>query len=266
MTEAIPCPGYGQHQGRSIATETQSTGIDGRPAIHVEHLSDNVVLHLGDCREILPPPGKADGVVTDPPYGIGADRGQAARANKKNGNAILASKDYGWSDWDDQPPSNETLTRIIASVRSAIIFGGNYFALPPSRCWLVWDKRTGDNDYADCELAWTNLDKPVRRIEWLWKGMLRKGDDLREHPTQKPEGVMRWCIGHLPPDAQTILDPYMGSGTTGVAAVQLGRKFIGIEIEPKYFDIACRRISDELKRPRLPFEEAKKPVQETMFT
>ena len=107
---------------------------------------------------------------------------------------------------------------------------------------MIWDKQNGENEYADCELAWTNLEKPVRRIYWRWHGMIRKGDDIREHPTQKPLGVMEWCVNHLPSESQTILDPFMGSGTTGVACVKLGRKFIGIEIEPKYFDIACRRI------------------------
>jgi DNA modification methylase len=227
----------------------------------VETLADGVDLYLGDCREILPTLGRVDAVVTDPPYGIGATAWQINRAGHRHGHALAPSNDYGVSDWDGQPADSAVIALLRAISNWQIIFGGNYFNLPPSRCWLVWDKRTGDNDYADCELAWSNLDKPVRRIEWLWKGMLRKGDDIREHPTQKPEGVIKWCIKHLPDDAQTILDPFMGSGTTGVAAVKLGRRFVGIEIEPKYFDIACRRIDDALRRPDL-FIERPKPAEQ----
>jgi site-specific DNA-methyltransferase (adenine-specific)/modification methylase len=119
------------------------------------------------------------------------------------------------------------------------------------------------NDFADCELAWTNLQRAVRRIRFLWNGMIRAEKDIeREHPTQKPIEVMRWCLGFIP-DARTILDPFMGSGTTGVAAIKLGRKFIGIEIEPKYFDIACRRIEEAARQPDLFIERPKPPVQES---
>ena len=202
----------------------------------------DATLYLGDCLEIMPLLGKVDAVVTDPPYGIGADVKQMNRANKRGGKAILASSDYGYSDWDSSPATKEQISEILSVGKYQIIFGGNFFELPPSRCWLVWDKKTGTNNYADCELAWTNLDKPVRKIEWLWKGMLRKGDDIRVHPTQKPVGVMKWCINHLPDTVDVILDPFMGSGTTGVACLEVGRKFIGIEISSKYFDISCKRI------------------------
>jgi DNA modification methylase len=135
--------------------------------------------------------------------------------------------------------------------RWQIIFGGNYFNLPPSSCWLVWDKKNGSNDFADCELAWTNLPKAVRRIEWLWNGMIRKGSDVREHPTQKPLGVMAWALDQLPDDARLICDPFMGSGTTGVAAIQKGLQFVGIEREASYFDAACQRLQDALRAPKL---------------
>jgi site-specific DNA-methyltransferase (adenine-specific)/modification methylase len=201
----------------------------------------NATLYLGDCRDILTTLGKVDAVVTDPPYGIGAARYQ--RANTQYGASLATCRDYGSDDWDDAPPSDELISAIVNVAKSSIVFGGNYFALPPSRCWLVWDKENGDNGYADCELAWTNLDKAVRRIKYMWHGMLRaNGEQRGDHPTQKPIGVMKWAIGHLPEPSSTILDPFMGSGTTGVAAVQMGRKFIGIEREPKYFAIACSRI------------------------
>jgi len=226
-------------------------------------------LILGDCLEILPTLGKVDAVVTDPPYGIGeSDRKVASRQRRVGGNsrALADQRDYGAFQWDQCPATPEQIAAMCAVSEHQIIFGGNYFELPPTSCWLVWDKQNGDNDFADCELAWTNLPKAVRRIYWRWNGMIRKGDDVREHPTQKPVGVMEWCIGHLPPDCTTILDPFMGSGTTGVACAKMGRKFIGIELAPKYFDIAYKRIEDAYAQPDLFVPAPEKPVQEDMIS
>jgi DNA modification methylase len=213
----------------------------------------NATLYLGDCRDVLPTLGQVDAVVTDPPYGIAADRA----AHKASGNVVghghrrAAKRTYEATNWDSEPIDAETLGGLIALAPHAIVFGGNYYALPATSCWLVWDKDANGN-FADCELAWTNLAKPVRRIRYLWNGFARaNGEPRDDHPTQKPEGVMRWCIGHLPETARTILDPFMGSGTTGVAAMQLGRGFIGIEREPAYFDIACRRIEDAQRQGSL---------------
>lgn len=221
----------------------------------IERIGD-ATLYLGDCREILPTLGKVDAVVTDPPYGIGESAEKVASRVK-----LAIPKDYGAFDWDAAPVNAEVLAAARAHGRWQIIFGGNYYDLPATSCWLIWDKCNGDSDFADCELAWTNIPKAVRKIEWLWNGMIRKGREERFHPTQKPAGVMRWCIQQLPADSHIILDPFMGSGTTGVACAQLGRKFIGIEIEPKYFDIACRRIEDAYRQPRLFKDEAPKPKQ-----
>lgn len=135
--------------------------------------------------------------------------------------------------------------------------------MPPTPCWLVWDKQN-TGDFADCELAWTNLKKAVRRIYWRWNGMIRKGGDVREHPTQKPEGVMRWCLTHIP-DSKLILDPFMGSGTTGVACVKEGRSFIGIELDEEYFEIACKRIREAYDQPDIFVSSPQKTAtQETL--
>lgn len=196
-------------------------------------------LWLGDCRDILPLLQKVDAVVTDPPYGIAAaKRGVIGTAK----NAPV--RDYGNADWDNEPISAELMAEIREKGKWQVVFGGNFYDCPAASCWLVWDKcNTGD--FADCELAWTNLPKAVRIIRYLWNGMIReKGAQRGDHPTQKPLEVMKWCIGHLPEPNQTILDPFMGSGTTGVAAVQMGRSFIGIEREERYFEAACRRIRE----------------------
>jgi site-specific DNA-methyltransferase (adenine-specific)/modification methylase len=211
---------------------------------------------------VLPTLGKVDAVVTDPPYGIG----EAAGANKSRSKLAIA-KDYGNRSWDNEPITAHHINLIGDASRWHIIFGGNYFDLPPSRCWLVWDKLNGGNCFADCELAWTNLNKAVRRIQYRWNGMIRQNNEPRgDHPTQKPVGVMTWCIEQLPAGCNTILDPFMGSGTTGVACVKLGRKFIGIELDPEYFDIACRRIEKAYKQPDLFIEPPAIPaIQESLL-
>ena len=204
----------------------------------------NATLYLGDCRDILPALPKVDAVVTDPPYGIGE-----ARNDNASRSSLAKSRDYGVDSWDDKPIDDKLISFVRSAGRWCIMFGGNYYECPPTKCWLVWDKENGANDFADCELAWTNLPKAVRRIKYMWHGMLRaNGEQRGDHPTQKPIGVMKWAISHLPEPNETILDPFMGSGTTGVAAVQMGKKFIGIEREPKYFDIACKRIEDAQKQ------------------
>jgi DNA modification methylase len=222
-----------------------------------ETLADGVVCILGDCLEVLPTLGRFDACVTDPPYGINIAAKGTIGTSKRG-----VVKDYGASDWDAVPASQAHIDLITGCSQWQIIFGGNYFTLGPTSCWLVWDKQN-TGDFADCELAWTNLQKAVRRIYWRWNGMIRKGDDVREHPTQKPEGVMDWCLTHIP-DAKTICDPFMGSGTTGVAAVKAGRSFTGIERDERYFDIACRRIEAALKQPDL-FVPAPKPAHQLLL-
>lgn len=206
----------------------------------------NATLYLGDCMDVLPTLDRVDAVITDPPYGIGESSKKVASRQRKAGGrsaALADQRDYGEFDWDQAPPDGALIDAIRNHATWSALFGGNYFQLPPTSCWLVWDKLNGNNDFADCELAWTNWPKAVRRIQWRWNGMIRQGNEDRYHPTQKPLEVMKWVID-LCPQSDTVLDPFMGSGTTGVAAVQMGRRFIGIEREPKYFEIACKRIED----------------------
>lgn len=217
--------------------------------MRVEHIGD-ATLYLADCREVLPTLGRFDACVTDPPYGLG-DRMQGGTWGAKTEFSEMRV-------WDQSTPTEETLSQALALSSSAILWGGQYFALPPARCWLLWNKVNAVPTMADFEMAWTNLDKPSKRFD------APVGRILNGHPTEKPVPLMGWCLG-LVPAAETILDPFMGSGTTGVACAKLGRKFIGIEIEPKYFDIACRRIAEAYRQPRLFAEPAPKPVQEAML-
>jgi site-specific DNA-methyltransferase (adenine-specific)/modification methylase len=219
----------------------------------------DATLYLGDCSEILPLVGRVDAVITDPPYGIGE-----ARANNKSRSKLAQSVDYGVADWDDAPPPAELIEALRSMSDWQAFFGGNYFTLPPTSCWLVWDKLNGANDFADCELAWTNWPKAVRRLQWRWHGMIRQGGEQRYHPTQKPLEVMKWAID-LCPKADAVLDAFMGSGTTGVAAIQLGRKFIGIERDERYFEIACKRIEQAVSQGQLFAPEPIKQVQESLL-
>lgn len=198
----------------------------------IETIAEGVTLYLGDCREIIPTLPRPDAVVTDPPYGIGINKS----------NRLSVSRGHGGESWDDEPAD---LSWLVPLGVPAIVWGGNYFDLPPTRAPLVWDKNNAGRDFADFEMAWTNLDMVARRIVMRPMNM----DGGKEHPTQKPIEVMRWCVAYLPDTCRTILDPFMGSGSTGVAAVKMGRKFVGIEISPKYFDIACRRVLEATKQP-----------------
>lgn len=214
-------------------------------------------LYCGDMSLILPGL-QFDAIVTDPPYGIG----ESAAKNRTRNNGVKAT-DYGDDDWDSEPCSPQQIAAMRSASKWQVIFGGNYFDLPPTSCWLIWDKEN-TGDFADCEMAWTNMPKAIRRVRWMWNGMLRKGREERFHLTQKPVGVMDWCLSHLPADAKTVCDPFMGSGTTGVACVQRGLAFTGIEMSRKYFDIACRRIEAAERQPDM-FVATPKPVQTTLL-
>ena len=190
-------------------------------------------LILGDCLKVMPLLGKVDAVVTDPPYGIGKIM--------KGGTWAANPAFKGFQKWDMAAP--DWLVAAIADT-PAIVWGGNYLPFPPSRCWLIWNKINAVPTMADFEQAWTNLDRPSKRMD-LPVGRVEYG-----HPTQKPLALMEWCLGFLP-DAKTILDPFMGSGTTLVACQRMGRAGTGIELDPDYFQIACKRVDEAARQDDL---------------
>ena len=217
----------------------------------------NATLYLGDCRDILPTLDKVDAVVTDPPYGI-SRAGQQETFTKSQKHKRKHFEDLGW---DEGRPSKAVFDLIRDKADKALFWGGNYFAdfLPPTMGWLYWDKGQRGLSMSDGELAWTSEQKALRSITVNRAALIGS-----EHPTQKPLQVMSWSIEQLG-NPETILDPFMGSGTTGVAAIQLGRKFIGIEREPKYFDIACKRIEQAVAQGQLFAPEQTKQVQEQLI-
>ena len=213
----------------------------------------NATLYHGDCREVLPLLPKCDLILTDPPYGIGEDGGRF-RDRKGGGHRVLEKL-----GWDTERPAPWLFGLILEKGESVVIWGGNYFAdcLPPSKGWLYWNKLMG-GDFSDGELAWTNWDQALRHVQHCNK------DGGKQHPTQKPVRVMEWCMGFVP-EARTVTDPFMGSGTTGLACVRLGKAFTGIERERKYFDIACERIARAQAQGQMfAPESAALPTQQAM--
>jgi len=201
------------------------------------YVDDAVTIYNADCRQVLPFLPRFDLLLTDPPYGIGADKMTLGNGKRK----IYR----GSEEWDSKPPSRWQIEQMIEMATYSILWGGNYFAMPETRCVLVWDKGTGDNDFADCELAWTNLNKVAKKHFQSWVGANAKDkDSVRVHPTQKPSALMRWCLS-LVPDAKTVLDPFMGSGTTLVASKLEGRQAVGIERDERYCEAAVKRLAQK---------------------
>lgn len=220
-------------------------------------------LYLGDCLEILPTLSMVDAVVTDPPYGI------ALRSGNSNGGKWDHVRHKGVAIANDDRPFDPS--HLLALGVPTIAWGANFYSDKlPGGGWLVWDKRPGIEDMqfnrSDAELAYISTTKTVKTFRHLWHGLCRAtevGQHL--HPTQKPVALMRWCIEQIGP-AETILDPYMGAGSTGVAAIEAGRKFIGCEMDENYFDIACARIGQAYnQRPLFQVEPASKPEQTNLL-
>ena len=207
---------------------------------------DHVTIYHGDCREILSDLPRVDLVLTDPPYGVrimtdGSFHGGPTRAAAGHAYAPMVGND------EDFDPS-----QVLSVGLHQILWGANHYArtLPHNGRWLVWDKRCQQQPsrtQADCELAWSSEYGAARMFYHVWDGMIRDSERSipRTHPTQKPTALMEWCMGYYP-DASLVLDPYMGSGSTLVAAKHINRTCIGIEIDERYCEIAAKRCSQSV--------------------
>jgi len=242
----------------ALAVDTMREKLE---SFHRVQIGD-CVLYNADCREVLPLLPKVDAVVTDPPYGIFKD---TSHDGKMFGKETIYSVDKKAADWDSKPDS-QLIRMVIEAAPLWTIWGGNYMAsdIGDSKGLFIWNKLTGNNTYADGECAFTNKVGTMRILTHQWCGAFKDSERGIKaiHPTQKPVAVMQWCMGFAK-GAKTILDPFMGSGTTGVACVKTGRKFIGIELDPDYFDIACKRVREAYAQPDMFIEAKPKPaVQE----
>ena len=211
--------------------------------------AERYTLYLGDCLDVLPTiaPGSVDAVVTDPPYGIGGYVSTPSKWRRRAGHVSEA--------WDDSCVDVSQLLRYSR----VLIWGGNNYGLPPTRNFLCWYKPDAPPSMAQCEYAWCNWDGNARHITCT---ISSTNPERTGHPTQKPLRVMIASVEHA--KSGVVLDPFMGSGTTGVAAMKLGRRFIGVEIDEKYFAIAAKRIAEAGEEPPL-FKAAREAEQATLF-
>ena len=204
---------------------------------YYEDGKSGITIYCADCRDVLSQLVRGDLVLTDPPYGHG---------DKWAGGTWATNPIYKAAfQWDAQTADTDTMNLVLRAAPNVIIWGGNYYALPPSRCWLAWEKTNGMATMADFELAWTNFDRPAKLFR-----AASNPDGVREHPTQKPLSLMRWCLSFVP-NAHVVIDPFCGSGTTLRAAKDAGMKAIGIEIDERYAEIAARRLEQEV----IPFHD-----------
>jgi len=199
----------------------------------------DAVLYHGDCLEILPTLDKVDAVVTDPPYGIG---NFVQTSGNVRGEGV---------DWNDMTPSEHVFQALRDISKYRIIWGANFFnCFEPNGGAIVWNKSQPMPNFSKAEIASCSYLKKTEMVSLPWTNFIAKRHKVSDHPCERPYQLYEWCINYLPP-CKTFLDPYMGSGSVGVACANLGRKFIGIEIERKYFDIACERIDAAYSQMRL---------------
>ncbi len=215
-------------------------------------------IHIGDCLELMRklPDNSIDLILTDPPYGIGADKRAASNGGKKWGRAVAPHREYRHTNWDEKIPDAEVFAEMFRVSKHQIIWGGNYFIehLKNSPCWLVWNKDNGTNYFSDCEMAWTSFPSAVRMFTYRWNGMLQgntKDKEDRIHPTQKPLPLFRWCIEKYSGPGDIVLDCYSGSGTTAVACSETDRRFICVEKDPEYHAASIGRLEQFNAQGRL---------------
>jgi site-specific DNA-methyltransferase (adenine-specific) len=216
----------------------------------------NCTLHNVDCMEYMKslPNNAFDLAIIDPPYGIGENGDR----NKSRGKLAVA-KDYkSFAGGDIEPPNKDFFVELIRVSKNQIIWGANHFASnlpnPSSSCWIVWDKVTGNSDFADCELAYASFNTAVRQFTFQWSGMLQgdmKNKEHRIHPTQKPVKLYEWLLTNYAKQGDKILDTHLGSGSHAIACNNLGFEMVGCELDADYFEAACNRIKSEANQERL---------------
>ena len=206
---------------------------------------------LTDCMEFMKTckDNQFDLAVVDPPYGIGEDGAKNHSRGK-----LAKAKIYTAKNWDRETQNHAYFDELLRVSKNQIIWGGNYFGMPASNCWIVWDKLNGDSDFADCELAWTSFKTAVRKFSFRWKGMLQgnmKDKENRIHPTQKPVALYDWIYHNYAKPGDTILDTHLGSGSNRISANKAGLDFTACEIDKEYYDAQEKRYQNFIAQQRL---------------
>ena len=231
-------------------------------AKHVLPAVPSSEVYLEDCVKALKryADNHFDLAIVDPPYGIGASAdsrvGGSYTVNMGGVKRKVAAKQYTAKDWDFEKPTTEYWNELFRVSKNQIVWGGNYFVenLKDSACWLVWNKRNGENNNADCELAWTSFKTAVRMFDWKWNGMLQqnmKDKEERMHPTQKPVALYDWLLMNYAKPNDLILDTHLGSGSSRIAAYKGGFNFVGFEIDQEYYEKQEKRFNDWKSQLRL---------------
>lgn len=210
-----------------------------------------------DCMEYMKAlPDKAfDLAIVDPPYG-GVTRG-GYMSNPHTCDKRARGNDYHLALWDQEKPKKDYFNHLFRVSKNQIIWGGNYFQTiiaRDSQCWIVWDKQNGDNNFADCELAWTSFDSASRLFQFRWAGMLQgnmRAKENRIHPTQKPVALYKWILSRYAKPGDKILDTHLGSGSSRIAAYDMGFDFVGCEIDKEYFDKQEERFAIHTAQTRM---------------
>lgn len=202
-----------------------------------------------------------DLAIVDPPYGIGE-----SSKNNKGRSKLAKSKDYGSKNWDNKSPEIEYFNELIRVSKNQIVFGANHFIskIPiDSSCWIVWDKVNGENDFADCELAWTYFKTAVRMVKFMWHGFMQGGsydgkmnskkytNEKRIHPTQKPVALYKWLLNKYAKQGDKILDTHLGSGSIAIACHDYGFELTACELDKEYYQAALKRIKNHIGQTRL---------------
>ena len=218
-------------------------------------VTDKITITQEDNMELMDryPDNYFDLAIVDPPYGIG----ESSNDNKSR-SKLGKSKDYGSKNWDNLPPNKEYFIELKRVSKNVIIWGANHFIenIPNanSSSWVVWDKQNGDNDFADCELAWTNHSTAVRKFQFRWAGMLQgdmKNKEIRIHPTQKPVVLYKWLLDKYAKEGDKILDTHLGSMSIAIACHDYGFELVGCELDPDYYNQGIKRIKNHVSQQRL---------------
>ena len=196
-----------------------------------------------------------DLAIVDPPYGISIHKMTYTKSTK---GGVAKRNDYSTiTDWDKKPPTKEYFDELMRVSKNQIIWGGNYFILPLTKSWIIWDKKTQDkysNDFADCELAWTSYNKPARIFRWLWSGMMQqnmKDKQKRIHPTEKPVKLYEWLLLKYAKEGDKILDTHLGSGSIAIACHNLKYDLTACELDKEYYESAMKRIEQHKQQVRM---------------